>query len=77
MPSLAIPPTAASDRARRAARARWGEPRVIRLDTLTPEQRRLVLALVDAAHATEKAAPAGNAGTAQEVDRADRSTPTP
>jgi hypothetical protein len=31
------------------ARARWGEPRVVRLDSLTSEQRRLVLALVDAA----------------------------
>jgi hypothetical protein len=32
------------------ARTRWGpEPRVVRLDTLTPPQRRLVLALVDAA----------------------------
>lgn len=34
------------------ARTRWGEPRVVRLDALTPEQRRLVLALVDAAKAT-------------------------
>jgi len=31
-------------------------PRIIRLDALTPEQRRLVLALVAAAH--EQAAPA-------------------
>ncbi len=31
------------------ARARWGEPRVIRLDDLTAPQRRLVLALVSAA----------------------------
>lgn len=31
-------------------RARWGtEPRVVRLDTLTESQRRLVLALVNAA----------------------------
>ncbi len=35
---------------RRGARRRWGdEPRVVRLDALTPAQRRLVLALVDAA----------------------------
>lgn len=33
-----------------AARARWGpEPRIVRLDDLTPAQRRLVVALVDAA----------------------------
>jgi len=67
VPSSVIQPTPASQRARIAARARWGERRVIRLDTLTPEQRRLVLALVDAAQ--QKAAPAGNAETAQEVDR--------
>jgi hypothetical protein len=30
------------------ARVRWGPPRVIRLDDLTPEQRRVVLALIDA-----------------------------
>lgn len=35
--------------ARMAARARWGDPRVVRLDDLTAPQRRLVLALVDAA----------------------------
>ncbi len=35
---------------RLGARIRWGpEPRVIRLDELTPPQRRLVVALVDAA----------------------------
>ncbi len=34
----------------RAARARWGPGiRVVRLDALTLEQRRLVLALIDAA----------------------------
>lgn len=35
---------------RLGARQRWGpEPRVVRLTELTPEQRRLVVALVDAA----------------------------
>lgn len=31
------------------ARKRWGEPRVVRLDSLSTEQRRLVLALIEAA----------------------------
>jgi hypothetical protein len=34
------------------AHTRWGDtPRVVRLDDLTPPQRRLVLALVEAARA--------------------------
>lgn len=39
------------------ARKRWGDhpTRVVRLDSLTPEQRRLVLALVAAAKAEPKA----------------------
>lgn len=45
---------AGSERHRRAARARWGEPRILRLDQLTPEQRAVVLALLDA---TSKATP--------------------
>jgi hypothetical protein len=40
---------------RLGARARWGPPRVVRLDDLSPEQRRLVLALVDAARAGQAA----------------------
>lgn len=31
------------------ATKRWGEPRILRLDDLTPAQRRLVLALIEAA----------------------------
>jgi hypothetical protein len=42
-------PMSREDAGRIAARARWGEPRVIRLDSLTPEQARLVRALVEAA----------------------------
>lgn len=34
---------------RAGARKRWGEPRIVRLDELTAEQRRLVLALITAA----------------------------
>lgn len=33
------------------ARRRWGEPGVVRLDELTAPQRRLVMALVEAARA--------------------------
>ena len=36
-----------------AARARWGEPRVLRLDTLPSEYRRAVMALLDAAKSAE------------------------
>lgn len=57
------------------ALTRWGDtPRVIRLDELTPPQRRLVLALVDAAK-NEKAAPVvseTSTGTAQEAHGASR-----
>lgn len=51
-------------------RARWGaEPRVIRLDELTAPQRRLVLALVDAAR--KEASPViVTSGEAQEARRA-------
>ena len=39
-----------ADAGRLGARARWGDtPRVVRLDDLSRSQRRLVLALVDAA----------------------------
>lgn len=39
------------------ARKRWSghQPRIVRLDDLSPEQRRLVLALVNAARSKEKA----------------------
>ena len=33
----------------KGARKRWGERRIVRLDGLTAQQRRMVLALVDAA----------------------------
>lgn len=52
-------------------RSRWGPQRILRLDDLTSEQRRLVLALVDAARS--EAAPIVNetsTGTAAEVQRA-------
>jgi hypothetical protein len=40
------------------ARKRWGDqPRIVRLDSLTSEQRRLVLALVEAAKSRPDPAP--------------------
>lgn len=33
---------------KKAAAARWGDKRVVRLNELTPAQRRLVLALIEA-----------------------------
>lgn len=38
---------------RKGARRRWGPTRVVRIDDLTPDQRRLVLALIDAARHEE------------------------
>jgi hypothetical protein len=50
------------------ARVRWGEPRVVRLDDLTPSQKRLVLALIAAAR--EEAGPVSETtGTGQEARR--------
>lgn len=42
------------DAGKRGAKKRWGPPRIIRLDGLTPDQRRLVLAFVDMARASEE-----------------------
>jgi hypothetical protein len=40
-------PISREARGRLGARVRWGEQRIVRLDALTPDQRRIVLALVD------------------------------
>ena len=53
------------DAGKRGALKRWGEPRVVKIADLSPETRRLVIALVEAA---KKAAPNAN-GTALEEDR--------
>lgn len=43
------------ERGRLGARARWGDtPRVVRLDQLSAAQRRLVVALIDAAKAEQE-----------------------
>jgi len=53
------------------ARTRWGEqPRVVRLDELTADQRRLVLTLVEAAKPPSVARLLGQARTA--LTRAER-----
>lgn len=39
---------------RRGARLRWGPPRVVRLDELTPEMRAVVLALIAAARSAKE-----------------------
>lgn len=35
------------DSGRRGARTRWGPPRLVRLDGLTPEDRQTIVSLVD------------------------------
>lgn len=42
------------DAGKRGARTRWGPPRLIRLDGLTADQRRLVLAMVEMAKTTDR-----------------------
>ncbi|HEY8869280.1 MAG TPA: hypothetical protein VIM30_07800 [Candidatus Limnocylindrales bacterium] len=55
---------------------RWGsEPRVVRLDQLTPPQRRLVVALVDAAR-KEAVTVLETSVTAEPEVRRDSATPT-
>jgi hypothetical protein len=47
------------DAGKRGARKRWGDaPKSVRLDALTPEQRRLVVLLVEAQQAANRADPA-------------------
>jgi transposase len=62
----------------KAARARWGPERVLRLDQLDADERRLVQALLDAKRSADAKKAAPNAhGTALEEDRVRaRSTPT-
>ena len=55
------------ERGRMGGRKRWGEPRVVRLDDLTAAQRRLVIALVEAAR--KETGPADNGPVSAEVRR--------
>ena len=54
------------------ARKRWGPPRIVRLDDLTTDQRRLVLALVAAARETKETAPVIEPSGAVDEVRHDR-----
>ena len=61
------------------AKARWDghDTRVVRLGDLTPEQRRLVLALISAARVNAKAAPASvTPEAAMEASGASRRRPS-
>jgi hypothetical protein len=57
--STATPKLTPQEYGRIGARRRWGEPKTatIKLDTLSPDQRRIVVALLDAVRNNEKAAP--------------------
>lgn len=52
------PPIDWTAHARRAARARWGTPRILRMDDLTPEQVNALIAFADAFRASNAAAKA-------------------
>lgn len=51
------------------ALTRWGPPRVVRLDSLTRDQRVLVLALIDHVKSNEKTVAVIESATVQEVRR--------
>ena len=52
-------PMTPAESSRRAAEARWGPKRRLNIGDLSPEQRRVVLALVEAQRAANRAAGAG------------------
>lgn len=52
--SQAAPPITRSARHVKAARARWGTQRIVRLDELDADTRRLVLALIANAQASPR-----------------------
>ena len=56
---MATPKLDPIEKARHAAEARWGPRRRLNLRDLTPDQRRVVLALVEAQRAANRAAAGG------------------
>ena len=48
MAEVKAPPLTHAERGRMAMRARWGPPRVLRLDQLDPVTREIVTAIVEA-----------------------------
>ena len=67
--SQAAPPITRSARHVKAARARWGTQRIVRLDELDADTRRLVLALIANAQAEPQKAGGSDA------DRRDQQSP--
>jgi hypothetical protein len=62
---------------RRGARVRWGPPRVVRLDDLTPAQRTLVQTLIrEMGSVKEEAADGAQSSAAQTGGRGGRDVPS-
>ena len=62
---------------RRGARQRWGPPRIARLDELTADQRRLVLALIAAVRGTREEPAAIEQPAGSETEGMHRHAPNP
>lgn len=78
MPEPTRPAPSMQARGQRGAEARWGPPRRLRIGDLTPEQRRLVAALVDAQReANNKAALVSETSRAAESEVSDRDAQQP
>jgi hypothetical protein len=68
---LAFTKENARERGLLGAEHRWGQKRVVRLDSLNPNERAVVLALIDAARASKETAPAVEKPEAVEGGRRD------
>jgi len=75
VPSAPIP-TQKSEPHVRAARARWGPERSVRLDALDPRIRSAIVALIAADDAAKKAPDAITSSASEEVERHARATAT-
>lgn len=72
--SEAVKDPAAVRRGQMGALRRWGPPRVIRLDSLPPDQRRAIVAYLAVARSVEKAGPAEDGPALAEGHGNDRPT---